>query len=106
MFHWFSRQSRNQWTLTSLRARIHITDGLYPEFKEKFLGKRFKTTDEWLQLAQDVELDMNRRPTQPQQRSHQSHYTKGDHTKPDQLDKGQQNKPNQSKRKPPFPCKF
>ena len=81
-----------------------LTDGLPDTYRQYFYGKRFESTTEWLQTAQDIEADLSRA-------KHFYHSQSTAHfNRSDQLTKTQKpfvkNNGKAKDKKPPYPCKI
>ena len=75
-----------------------LTVGLPDSYKSHFYGKRFKTVGEWLQLAQDIEADMNTK-TSSHRTAGSSHFTQSEDKKTNRFSKS--NKTFNKNRSPP-----
>ncbi|XP_054156254.1 uncharacterized protein K02A2.6-like [Oppia nitens] len=80
-----------------------LTDGLIPDYREYFYGRRFKSTTEWLEMAQDIEADKSRNRHYRQPGS--SHFTTDKNN--DRFSKRFPNKrDSKDKSRPPYSCRI
>ena len=98
----FLRQEKG---LTEATQTQLLTDGLPDIYRHHFYGKRFATTTEWLQTAQDIEADLNRQKPMSQNSS-SAHFSRSDPSsnRPNKLFSKTNNKPKD--KKPPYPCRI
>ena len=78
-----------------------LTEGLPEVFRQHFYGKRFHTTSEWLQTAQDIEADRNRGQSRSQTTNHFSQQRQRFKTQTNNKSNKRSNN-----RLPPFACKY
>ncbi|XP_054156404.1 uncharacterized protein LOC128962999 [Oppia nitens] len=82
------------------RANL-LTEGLLPEYREYFYGRRFKTPSQWLEMAQDIETDKQRTGNRINRPHGSSHYT-DDKRNDNRLPK----RDNKDKLRPPYSCRI
>ena len=82
-----------------------LTEGLPDVYRHHFYGRRFNSTSEWLQTAQDIEADLNRQNRYFTHNQSSAHINRTDqHIAPKKPFVRTEFKPKD--KRPPYPCKF
>ena len=83
-----------------------LTEGLPDVYRQHFYGKRFTSTTEWLQTAQDIEADLNRHNRYPIHVHSSAHVNRSDPSLNKPMNKSNfRPKSNQKESRPPYPCR-
>ena len=85
----------------SARTQL-LTEGLPDVYRQHFYGKRFTSTTEWLQTAQDIEADLNRHNRYPTHTNSSAHVNRTDSLPNKHHFKS---KSNHKESRPPYPCR-